>query len=264
MPGTTRPRSDLSAQNALRIGLPPAGVGEQLDLWRRNNKGEHRAANQFDDSDPRECRGPLLLPPLHAAGDNAAMEAEPIKPEPKRKRRWFQFSLRTLMIFTLICAIGAAWLAPKIERKRQEQNAVDAISRIGGAVSYDLYKSEPSGPVWLRNLLGENFFSEVVSVAFDWRPSELGDAELANLDRLTSLKDLNIRGCNVTAAGMAHVKGLSQLVWLDLQRTNVSDSDLVNLKGLAKLQDLNLEKTRVTNAGVNDLQKALPNCTISR
>jgi hypothetical protein len=42
MPGTTRPRSDLSAQNALRIGLPAEGVDEPLDLWRRNNKGEHR------------------------------------------------------------------------------------------------------------------------------------------------------------------------------------------------------------------------------
>jgi hypothetical protein len=38
---------------------------------------------------------------LPAVGDNAAMEAEPPEAEPpKRKRRWFQFSLRTLMIFS--------------------------------------------------------------------------------------------------------------------------------------------------------------------
>src|SRR6516225_1917245 len=36
---------------------------------------------------------------------NAAMEAEPPKAElPKRKRRWFQFSLRTLMIGVTLCA----------------------------------------------------------------------------------------------------------------------------------------------------------------
>jgi hypothetical protein len=45
------------------------------------------------------------LLPLPAVGDNAAMEAEPFKAEPpKRKRRWFQFSLRSLRVLvTLVC-----------------------------------------------------------------------------------------------------------------------------------------------------------------
>ena len=34
------------------------------------------------------------------------MQVEPTKAEPpKRKRRWFQFSLRSLMVFNLICAL---------------------------------------------------------------------------------------------------------------------------------------------------------------
>ena len=38
------------------------------------------------------------------------MEAEPPKSDsPKRKRRWFQFSLRTLLVFTLICAVACAF-----------------------------------------------------------------------------------------------------------------------------------------------------------
>jgi hypothetical protein len=46
---------------------------------------------------------------LLAVRDNAAMEAEPTKTDPqKRKRRWIQFSLRTLLIFTLIFDIGSA------------------------------------------------------------------------------------------------------------------------------------------------------------
>ena len=44
------------------------------------------------------------------------MESEPSKAKPpKRKRRWFQFSLRTLLIFTVVCAIGFALVAKKIE-----------------------------------------------------------------------------------------------------------------------------------------------------
>ena len=41
-----------------------------------------------------------------AVRDNAAMEAAPAEAEPpKRKRRWFQFSLRTLMIGVTLLAV---------------------------------------------------------------------------------------------------------------------------------------------------------------
>jgi hypothetical protein len=40
------------------------------------------------------------LLPLSAVADNAVMQTEPSKADPpKRKRRWFQFSLRSLLIF---------------------------------------------------------------------------------------------------------------------------------------------------------------------
>jgi len=38
----------------------------------------------------------------------------------------------------------------------------------------------------------------------------------------------------------------------------------VHLKGLTKLQKLFLASTKVTDAGVADLQKALPNCKIAK
>jgi hypothetical protein len=45
----------------------------------------------------------LLLP---AVGDNAAMEAEPPQAaQPNHKRRWFQFSLRTLLIVVAVLAV---------------------------------------------------------------------------------------------------------------------------------------------------------------
>jgi hypothetical protein len=46
----------------------------------------------------------LLL--LLAAGDNAAMQAEPSTADPpNRQRRWFQFSLRTLLIVDHLLAV---------------------------------------------------------------------------------------------------------------------------------------------------------------
>jgi hypothetical protein len=47
-------------------------------------------------------------------------------------------------------------------------------------------------------------------------------------------------------------------VELDLGETDVSDAGLVHLKGLANLKELGLYRTKVTDAGVRELQLALP------
>jgi hypothetical protein len=53
-------------------------------------------------------QNPLLL--LPAVGDNAAMHNEPLKADPpKRRRRWFQFSLHSLTIFTTVAQLR--WVA---------------------------------------------------------------------------------------------------------------------------------------------------------
>jgi hypothetical protein len=59
-----------------------------------------------------ENRLPLLPLPV----DNAMMESNPfISATPKRKRRWFQFSLRSLMIPTVHCRFVCGRLGREIE-----------------------------------------------------------------------------------------------------------------------------------------------------
>jgi Leucine-rich repeat (LRR) protein len=60
------------------------------------------------------------------------------------------------------------------------------------------------------------------------------------------------------------LKGLPQLKSLQLRATSVTDAGIVHLKELKNLQEVILNGTLVTDAGVNDLQTALPNCTIRR
>jgi Leucine rich repeat len=213
--------------------------------------------------------------------------------EAKRKRRWFQFSLRTLMIFMLACAIGSAWVARKIERKRKELAAVRAIIKMGGGVSYDyefasgklIPGGDAPGPGWLRQLLGENFFAEVQSVFFLGR-TNINDTGLQNVEALPQVQMLFLGSANVTDVGLAHLNGLNHLQYIELEQTNLTDAGLVNLKGLAELQTLHLDstqvtdkglanlkalsnlqavflrRTKVTDAGVKDLQTALPKCRI--
>jgi hypothetical protein len=99
-----------------------------------------RCHNKTTSSLFTDYRPTIPLHRLPAVGDNAAMQTEPTESEPpKRKRRWFQFSLRTLMIFTLVCAVGSAWVARRLEQKRSERKAVDVIVKPGSVFRLVLF-----------------------------------------------------------------------------------------------------------------------------
>jgi hypothetical protein len=226
-----------------------------------------------------------------AVGDNTAMEAEPNKAEPsKRKRRRFQFSLRTLLIFTLFVALACAWLTGKVERKRRERASVEALRKKGAMVTYDYNlvrgrNGTPTGPAWLRWLLGENYFSEVVWLNMVGKSSDedltpvaelvqlesldlmgptFTDAGLRKIAHLTKLRRLMLSQTGVTDAGLANLKELTELDDLWLYGTKVTDAGLVQLRGLTKLTHLSLSFTKVSDRGVDELQRALPNCHIDR
>ncbi len=63
-------------------------------------------------------RNPLLR--LPAAGDNAVMEIEPITAEPpKPKRRWFQFSLRAVMILIVVLVVALGIILPAFQGAKE-------------------------------------------------------------------------------------------------------------------------------------------------
>jgi len=104
------------------------------------------------------------------------------------------------------------------------------------------------------------------------------DAGLATL-RIPSLKMLNLRGTQITDAGLEHLKQLPQLQELNLVRTGITDDGLRHLGRLKQLTTLHLVEeipvmmylaedgppltaTRVTADGVKQLHAALPRLRI--
>jgi hypothetical protein len=52
--------------------------------------------------------------------------------------RWrFQFSLRSLLILTVVVAVPFSWLAVEINGARKQKEVVDALWQFTGSVSYD-------------------------------------------------------------------------------------------------------------------------------
>ncbi len=91
------------------------------------------------------------------------------------------------------------------------------------------------------------------------------DKGLIHLQGLTNLETLDLGWTDITDAGLVHLKGLTNLKTLDLHHTKITDVGLGHLKELTNLASLEITGIRadaVTKAGVDDLQKALPDCSI--
>ena len=132
----------------------------------------------------------------------------PTSPNPRR--RWLQFSLRTLMVVMLVFGCGFGWFAYKIKRAREQREVVKAIEKLGGYIN----ERTTSGGVawatvtWLGRLAGEDLASDVTMLALS--ETQVTDAGLEQLRGLTQLCLLDL--CNTEVeAGLAHLTGLTQL-----------------------------------------------------
>jgi hypothetical protein len=187
----------------------------------------------------------------------------------KKPRRWFSFSLRTLLIVVTLVGCGMGWVGMKVQEARRQQAAVRAIEDLGGEVQYDyefdskggaLPNPALPGPAWLHFLLGDDFFRDAHDVLL--LGPQVTDTSLEHLRWLTKLQSLCLNVAHVTDAGLERLKGLTQLRGLDLRHTDVTDAGLEQLKSLTQLEELFLNDTEVTDTGVAKLQQALPNCQI--
>ena len=96
----------------------------------------------------------------------------------------------------------------------------------------------------------------------DLRETDINDAGLVHLQGTGQTRHLFLNDTQVSG-GLAHIWiRLTNLSVLTLYRSQVTDAELVHLKGLTKLSRVNLIETRVTDAGVKELEQALPSVKI--
>jgi hypothetical protein len=123
-------------------------------------------------------------------------------------RRWFQFRLRTLLVFVTLGSVALGWLAVKMRAAENQARAVAAIRKIG-RVEYDFEYGKIEGCGWVRppkpisprleKLFGLDFFCDVAFV-------QVGDdvpLDNVRFDHLRGLKHLAINSPNVTGRSLA-------------------------------------------------------------
>jgi hypothetical protein len=191
------------------------------------------------------------------------------------RRRWLLYGLRALVVLMLLACIVRGWIAVKLQPVKQERAAAEAITGLGGSVSWTHPDSqgETGWRAWLRTLLGDDFFAhpDTVFVTSDAAMEYLGqlrqvprliladtqvtDAGLEHLKDVTQLEALSITGTQVTDAGLEHLQGLTDLRELWLMDTQVGDTGLGHLAELTQLQQLSFEGSQVTDVGLEQLAK---------
>jgi internalin A len=163
-----------------------------------------------------------------------------------------------LVIAALACGLG--WV---VHRARVRRLAVHAILARGGTVEYDYQydavrdRRLPTGktwrPVWLQELLGDEYFHDVVCVGLDLDKMPT-DADLVHIARLGHVKLLYLGGGRITDDGLKQLKKLTDLRLLILWGNPIAGDGLEHLRGLKKLKHLDLSRTQVTDSRLAGLR----------
>jgi len=110
-------------------------------------------------------------------------------------RRRFQFSFRSLLLFVVVVSAPLGWFAWEMGKARRQREAVEAIGKAGGEVYFDCQRDEwrgrirggaPTTPAWLRKLLGDDFFRNVVLVNGGF--GVFGDNDARHLQELMNVE----------------------------------------------------------------------------
>jgi YHS domain-containing protein len=121
---------------------------------------------------------------------------------------------------------------------------------------------EPLAPAdpWLQcnasiagSAFGDTELARLTPLAANIRWLDLGgtqvtDAGLPTLMRMTNLTRLHLERTKLTDAGLAKLAALNELEYLNLYGTEISDAGIENLQGLPKLRQLYLWRTKVSPA----------------
>ncbi len=182
--------------------------------------------------------------------------------------RWWRFSLRGMLLaVTLVCI----WLSVQVNSARRQRQAVEAILKAGGGISFDYQKvavpgkpnafeidrdAPPVGPGWLRAGLGEDYFRTAIGVSLPGNEiSETDFALLANLPRLESVFLCEVKVVPQNSGSKRRIqdtdlkifKNLNQLREFTLLTSDVDGSGLASLLNSKQLTDL-----RISNSPIND------------
>ncbi len=153
--------------------------------------------------------------------------------------------------FLIFCSVLAGqavltWWAWSFRRGSDRREALEFVERAGGAVTAFVGTERRTHGVLAVTLAG----------------TEIQDQDLASLQGLPHLKELDLAHTGITDAGLEQLAEFAALEELDLAGTGVTDAGLVHLEELPQLSRLGVQGTQTTEVGLSELAAAIPGLVI--
>ncbi len=165
-----------------------------------------------------------------------------------------QFGLRTLLLVCFLAAVAFGLVRWHMDGIHRQHAAVKVLLEKNASVQW-----YTSGPQWLRDWVGDYYFTEVIMVHLQQRG--VHDDDLLVLEDLPAIERLYLPGNpKITDAGLDHLRGLKHLRRLSLWGTGITDQGLAKLSHLKELEALDIKDTQVTQTGLARLAQ-LPKLT---
>ncbi len=165
----------------------------------------------------------------------------------KYLRRISRFRMSTLLVLlTLVCI----WLGARTYQARTQEAALERIRELRGTYECVI---KSNAPVWLIDMVGDEYFQEVVQVKL--KGHRIDDRSINFISSLPSIERLTIVGTRITDESMKHICQLANLEELTLTGQGVTDRALTELNALLNLRKLSLPHTKVTDDGLGALRK---------
>ena len=174
----------------------------------------------------------------------------------------------------IVMALLAVWLGQHVHSTRLQKQSVAAIHEYGGSVRYDYqypkgsygrddvdYSAASPVPQWLLDLVGVDFFHDVVEVdvrrnyGYSRQNPDADDGLLRRLRGFPELRRLELSHCGITDNGLRHLPDLPLLETLELSYAPVTDDGMPYVGKLKSLKRLDLAHTRVGGRGFHRLAR---------
>lgn len=212
------------------------------------------------------------------------------KQRPKRRRR-LSFSIRGLMLFTLVVSCLLGWIGRDLYQYRTERSLYLEIEAAGGSgmimpKGADAYQFGMEGSAELSLyqraiswVMGEHFFYRIFVLQLPKedinqhvaklphfselailyvQDSSIDDDFIQHLAQVTTLQQLSFRGSEFENVRFQNLASLRHLREISFTQCQLSNSLLSQLKSLKHLEKLSFDNTSLTDDGVKQLD-SIPN-----
>ena len=210
-------------------------------------------------------------------------------------RRWWRPRLRfNLLTVLVLLTLAGVLIAIPVRNARHQRLVARTVMANGGTVTYDwekeptsfyeVKKGKPPGPVWLRGLIGDEYFQKIVAIGpryggvvgqkegigqhvrpvtsfaslipqWKFEKPEALDTMLRLASRLRSIRRVDLSAAPLRDSSLHHLKRMRQLEELNLGGTDLTGEGLIHLRRMKQLRKLGLSYTHISDSAMLHIKR---------